>query len=95
MPRLAKIPTPPPPGHVWIDEAARRMSVTVNTLYNYRQQGKGPVGIPSPRRLAYRIADIEAYLDERARQATAPARVHESRPPEPRASRRKPAPVAA
>lgn len=94
MPRLAKNPTPPPPGHVWIDEAARRMSVTVNTLYNYRQQGKGPIGIPSPRRLAYRIADIEAYLDERTKQAIRPLSSAESRPPEPRASRRK-TPVAA
>jgi hypothetical protein len=60
------------------------MSVTVNTLYNYRQQGKGPQGIPSPRRLAYRIADIEAYLDERTQQAINPVRARESRPQEAR-----------
>jgi hypothetical protein len=71
------------------------MSLTINTLYNYRQQGKGPVGIPWPRRLAYRIADIEAYLDERAQRAVSPIRSHESRPAEPRRSSRKPARAAA
>jgi hypothetical protein len=73
------------------------MSVTISTLYNYRQQGRGPVGIPSPRRLAYRLADIEDYLDQRTRAALAPApdRVHETRPAEPRISRRKPARVGA
>jgi len=95
VPRLAKTPTPPPPGHVWIDEAARRMSVTVNTLYNYRQQGKGPVAIPSPRRLAYRIADIDAYLDERTQRALNPVRSREVRPPEPRTAHRRKTPVAA
>ncbi|MGW2048660.1 hypothetical protein ACWCPF_26265 [Streptomyces sp. NPDC001858] len=94
MPRLAKTPTPPPPGHVWIDEAARRMSVTVQTLYNYRQQNKGPVGIPSPRRLAYCVAEIDDYLAERRQAAVNAIRTHESRPPEPRTSRRT-APVAA
>jgi hypothetical protein len=64
------------------------MSLTISTLYNYRQQGKGPVGIPWPRRLAYRIADIDAYLAERGQQDITPQRLHESRPPEPRMSRR-------
>jgi hypothetical protein len=70
------------------------MSVTVNTLYNYRQQGKGPVGIPSPRRLAYRIADIDAYLDERTQRAINPIRSSDARPAEVRISR-KPARAAA
>jgi hypothetical protein len=65
------------------------MSLTINTLYNYRQQGKGPVGIPWPRRLAYRIADIDAYLAERGQQAISPVRARETRPAEPRISRRK------
>ncbi|MBD9721897.1 helix-turn-helix domain-containing protein [Streptomyces caniscabiei] len=97
MPRPAKTPTPPPPppGHVWIDEAARRMSVTINTLYNYRQQGKGPVGIPSPRRLAYRVADIDAYLAERTQRAINPLRSSEARPAEVRTPRRQPARAAA
>ncbi|MFD4547194.1 helix-turn-helix transcriptional regulator [Streptomyces sp. NPDC058466] len=95
MPRPTKNPVPPPAGHVWIEEAARRMSVTVPTLYNYRQQDKGPKGIPSPRRLAYSIADIDAYLAERRTQAVNPARLHDARPPEARISRRKPARAAA
>lgn len=95
MPRPNKQPVPPPEGHVWIEEAAARMSVTVPTLYNYRQQDKGPQGIPSPRRLAYSIVEIDAYLAERRRQAIRPARQHDSRPPEPRlTSRKKPAPPA-
>ncbi|MFF2502129.1 hypothetical protein ACFVTY_01850 [Streptomyces sp. NPDC058067] len=84
MPRPSKNEVPPPAGHIWIEEAARRMSLTVQTLYNYRQQGKGPQGIPSPRRLAYDIAEVEAYLDERRQQAIRPTRLHESRPAEPR-----------
>lgn len=84
MPRPSNEDVPPPLGHVWSDEAARRMSITLNTLYNYRQQDKGPQGIPSPRRLAYRIADIDAYLAERARQVNDPAREHDSRPAETR-----------
>jgi len=95
VPRPTKNQVPPPAGHVWIEEAARLMSVTVATLYNYRQQGKGPQGIPSPRRLAYSIADIDAYLAQRRQQAVNPARLHDSRPPEPRISRRKPARAAA
>ncbi|MFD7185547.1 hypothetical protein ACFV90_36995 [Streptomyces sp. NPDC059904] len=88
MPRPSKNEVPPPAGHVWIEEAAQRMSLTVQTLYNYRKQGKGPQGIPWPRRLAFNIAEIEAHLDERRQRAIRPTRLHESRPAEPRLARR-------
>lgn len=88
MPRPSKNQVPPPAGHVWIEDAARLLSLTVPTLYNYRQQGKGPQGIPWPRRLAYSIAEIDAYLDERRQRAIRPARLHESRPAEPRLASR-------
>lgn len=88
-------PPPPPAGYVWSDEAARLMSVTRKTLWNYRHLGKGPQPKRYRGRLAYSIAAIEAFnkaeLDAPGPDAS---RVHESRPPEPRLTR-KPARAAA
>ncbi|GGW99232.1 helix-turn-helix transcriptional regulator [Streptomyces chartreusis] len=90
MPRLSKEgPPAPPEGFVWSDEAARRLSITRRTLWNWRHTGKGPKGQRYHGRLVYAIAGIDAYkkaeLD--ALVADDADRVHESRPPEPRIPR--------
>jgi predicted DNA-binding transcriptional regulator AlpA len=64
MPRLAKIPTPAPPGFVWIQELSRMTGLSVKTLYNYRYLGKGPQPVPIGRKLAYRLAEAKAYAAE-------------------------------
>ncbi|NUP15427.1 MAG: hypothetical protein HOZ81_04850 [Streptomyces sp.] len=97
MPRLSKEgPPKPPAGYVLSDEAARRLSIARRTLWNWRQLNKGPKGKPWRGRLVYAIADIDAYnkaeLD--ALEADDAERAHESRPPEPRITR-KPARAAA
>lgn len=95
MPRLAKVPTPPPAGYLWTPEAARRIGLSVKTLWNYRHLGKGPKATPIGRKLAYPIDELDAWLKAEMESGPDEDRVHESRPPEPRASRRKPDPVAA
>lgn len=97
MPRLPKEgPPPPPEGYVWSDEAARQLSLSRRTLWNYRQLGKGPKAKRYRGRLVYAIAEIQAHkkaeLD--ALDADEEERAHDSRPPEPRLSR-KPARAAA
>lgn len=88
MPRPAKTPTAPPPGHVWTPEAAHRMGVTRKTLWNYRSLGKGPKPVVRGRKLAYPIDEIEAWLDAQDNPEPAPDTEHDSRPPEPRMPRR-------
>ncbi|MCX5158143.1 helix-turn-helix domain-containing protein [Streptomyces sp. NBC_00264] len=84
MPRLAKVPTPPPPGCVWIQEASRLTGLSVKTLHNYRHLDKGPKPFPVGRKLAYPVEHIAAWLDEQRNPAPDAAAVHSSRPPEPR-----------
>lgn len=91
MPRNPKEgpPPEPPEGYVWSDEAARRLSLTRRTLWNYRHLDKGPRAKRYRGRLVYAIADIEAHkkaeLD--ALNADEVEREHDSRPPEPRLTR--------
>jgi predicted DNA-binding transcriptional regulator AlpA len=95
VPRLAKVPTPPPAGYLWTPEAARRIGLSVKTLWNYRHLGKGPKATPIGRKLAYSIDELDAWLKAEMERAPDEARAHESRPPEPLTSRRKPSPLAA
>lgn len=92
MPRLAKTPTPAPPGFVWIQEASLRTGLSVKTLYNYRWLGKGPKPVPIGRKLAYREADIDAFAAEL--QAHPGDSDYESRPAEPRIPRQLARPAA-
>lgn len=94
MPRPAKVPTPPPPGYVWTPEAALRLGLSVKTLWNYAHLGKGPRPRRIGRKLAYSIAELDAWLAAELDADPSAARAHESRPAEPRTSR-KPARVAA
>lgn len=95
MPRPAKVPTPPPAGYLWTPEAARRIGLSPKTLWNYRHLGKGPQAKPIGRKLAYSIEELDAWLDAEMNDTPDADRAHESRPAEPRISRRKPATVAA
>lgn len=85
-----------PEGCLWIEDAAPRIGVTLATLRKWRVQGKGPTGYNVGRYVAFRIADLDAYLESQYQAAIAPdpARVHDSRPQQPRLSR-KPARAAA
>lgn len=90
MPRYPKEgPPPPPEGYVWSDEAARLLSLTRRTLWNYRHTGQGPKAKRYRGRLIYSIAAIEAYkkaeLD--GLDADDEERARDSRPPEPRVPR--------
>lgn len=94
MPRIPKDgPPPPPEGYVWSDEAARLLSLSRRTLWNYRQLDKGPKAKRYRGRLVYAIADIKAHkkAELEALNADEEDRAHDSRPPEPRIPRRKPA----
>ncbi|MGV9888332.1 helix-turn-helix transcriptional regulator [Streptomyces sp. NPDC003395] len=84
MPRPAKVPTPPPPGYVWIEEAVRRTGLSKNTLYNYRYLGKGPQCVPIGRKLAYSIAGLDAFMRDLLNPAADSEALADSRPPEPR-----------
>ncbi|MET9813217.1 helix-turn-helix domain-containing protein [Streptomyces sp. NPDC006355] len=96
-----KGPKPKPPkGCLWIEGAAEHLGLEPNTLRKWRLTGKDKdAGMPSFKvggYVAYKIADLDAYLHGQYQAAVAPdeARAHESRPPEPRISR-KPARAAA
>ncbi|WP_406325878.1 helix-turn-helix domain-containing protein [Streptomyces sp. NBC_01617] len=84
MPRLAKVPTPPPPGCVWIQEASRLTGLSVKTLHNYRHLNKGPKAFAIGRKLAYQVEHIDAWLDLQRNPGPDEEQARESRPPEPR-----------
>jgi hypothetical protein len=80
-----------PAGHLWIEDAAAYIGVAYHTLRKWRVQGKGPTGFNVGQKyVAYRIADLDAYLEAQYRAAVEPdpAREHDSRPAEPRLASR-------
>lgn len=89
MPRKPNSAPSPPDGYVWTKEAARRMSVSVATLWNYHHLGKGPQPKRYRGRLAYKISEIEAHVA--AELSGTDEETHEMRPAEPRRPRRTPA----
>jgi hypothetical protein len=86
-----------PAGCLWIEDAAPYIGVQLTTLRKWRLLGKqpGPQGFTIGRFVAFRIADLDAYLEGRYQAAMTPdpEREEEARPAEPRVSR-KPARVA-
>ncbi|HZQ80071.1 MAG TPA: helix-turn-helix domain-containing protein [Acidimicrobiia bacterium] len=48
-----------------VEEVAEILSVPVKTLYQWRYKGTGPVGVRVGRHLRYRVADVEAWVEER------------------------------
>lgn len=94
-------PKPSPPrGCLWIEQAAAHIGLQPNTLRKWRLLGKdsaaGMHGFKVGGYVAYKIADLDAYIERQYQAAITPhaSRVHESRPAEPRVSR-KPARAAA
>ena len=91
----------PPKGCLWIEGAAAYLGLQPNTLRKWRLTGKdaaaGMHSFKPSGYVAYKIADLDAYLEGQYQAAIAPDEdaEHDSRPPEPRISRRKPARAAA
>lgn len=94
---------PPPSGCVWIEDyrsedgtivipgIASRLGVSVSGYKKWRMRGEGPNAFPiGGKKIAARIADIEAWLRRRAEaaasenRASAEVDAHDSRPAEPR-----------
>lgn len=93
-----KGPRPSPPeGCKWIEEAAAHLGLELTTLRKWRLHGKGPISFKVGRYVAYKVADLDAYLDGQYQAAIAPdtSRLHESRPAEPRTGHRQPTRAAA
>lgn len=87
-----KGPRPSPPqGTKWIEDAATHLGLELTTLRKWRLLGKdaalGMPGFKVGRYVAYRIADLDAYLESQYQAALTPGRTHESRPPEARIPR--------
>lgn len=96
-----KGPRPAPPqGSKWIEDAATHLGLELTTLRKWRLLGKdtalGMPGFKVGRYVAYRIADLDDYLESQYQAALAPdpVRQHDSRTAEPRITR-KPARAAA
>lgn len=57
--------------HLTQSEVARRWCLSPRTLERWRWLGQGPVYLKLGGRVAYRVADIEAYETAQARDASA------------------------
>ncbi len=64
--------TPPTPqdGTLSQEEAAAFLSISPRTLEKWRQTGEGPVYAKMGRRVAYRLLDLQAFVDERLGSST-------------------------
>lgn len=48
---------------VTITELAEYLGVPVKTIYEWRQAGRGPVGVRIGRHLKFRLSDVQAWVD--------------------------------
>ena len=48
-----------------IDELAEYLGVSIKTIYEWRQTGRGPVGTRMGRHLKFAISDVRTWLDEK------------------------------
>jgi predicted DNA-binding transcriptional regulator AlpA len=53
-----------------VDEASAYIGLSVSTLNKLRVFGGGPVFLKLGRRVAYNIADLDAWLDSKRRAST-------------------------
>ncbi|MFF9624217.1 helix-turn-helix transcriptional regulator [Streptomyces griseosporeus] len=89
MPRTPRFNTPPPPGYVWVDEASTLTGRSIEQLYKDRQEQKrtgrsnGPRSVSIGRKAAWRIKDIQAWLDGQTGPAPDADSLYTSRPAEP------------
>jgi hypothetical protein len=64
-------PVPSVSALLFPDQAARYLLLSVSTLARMRISGNGPKFLRvSPQRVAYRISDLDRYLDGRTRTST-------------------------
>lgn len=77
-----------PPGFCWIDQASELTGRTIETLYKDRKIQRrtgncpGPKSVDLGRKAAWRIADIQAWLDGAQDIGPDAGRLHNSRPAE-------------
>lgn len=80
---------PAPPGFAWIDEASRLSGRTIDTLYKDRSIQRrtghcsGPRSVTLGNKAAWRIADIEAWLNKPTELGPDEQMLRNSRPAEP------------
>jgi hypothetical protein len=85
----------PPKGCLWIEQAAEYLGLKPNTLRKWRLTGKDKAaGLHSFKPsgyVAYKISDLDAYLEGKYQAAMAPdpEQAHDSRPPEARVPRQR------
>jgi len=48
-----------------IDELAEDLGVSIKTIYEWRQTGRGPIGIRMGRHLKFAVSDVCTWLDEK------------------------------
>jgi len=91
-----KGPRPSPPqGTKWIEDAATHLGLELTTLRKWRLLRKdvdlGMPGFKVGRYVAYRVADLDAYLERQYQAAVTPdpEAEYESRPAEPRIPRQR------
>lgn len=81
-----------PEGCLWIEDAAPYIGLTLSTLRKWRLLGKEPgqKGFPIGRFIAFKIDDLDGYLEGQYQAAIAPNPEHENefRPPEALVSRK-------
>lgn len=62
---MANKPKPPPKGWLWSREAAEYIGVSYTTFYRWRRDGYGPKGKRHGlRRYAYKVTDLDAWLND-------------------------------
>ncbi|MDH6141107.1 hypothetical protein P3T35_003120 [Kitasatospora sp. GP30] len=55
--------SPPPPGCLWLEQAAERLGVKPTTLRKWRAKRKGPASFKYTGRVVYRESAITDYVD--------------------------------
>jgi hypothetical protein len=71
MPSADVVSSPANPRLVPVSVAARRCSISVNTLAKWRMTGAGPKYVKMGWRVYYDPADIEAFIESSKRISTA------------------------
>ena len=54
------------PEYLSPEQLAEHLNVPVNTIYNWRYKGYGPVGIKVGRHVRYRRSEVEQWLEQQA-----------------------------
>jgi hypothetical protein len=75
----------PPKGSLWIEQAAEYVGANIYSLRRWRLIEYGPISYKVGGYVAYRVADLDAYLEAQYQAAITPdpERENDSRPPEP------------